>query len=302
MTALGNDSPALSQTQSQLQALAALQKQIGSAMPTMLATMRGDIAAAVAQTQAVVQQGRATAANAGIASAADLASLSATSRAQVTGLIRDMGRFDPYLQFGSAEDEDAYRRREAERRAAIEAEQRKSTPEGDLNAAGGTVGQMADAYAHGAGGSPEFQQRWSELVATTEKLRAAAADNGVPVEAFDRNLREDLRRILKSKGLSDAQIDAHFVNHPDPLDAVKMYVASGDVDNISVSVAQVASRAVPSTTQIVAAENQSGNSLEDVMADLQAAGITMTSDTDSQAPSHGVAISAKAASGGGRNA
>ncbi|MEI9927610.1 MAG: hypothetical protein WDN44_07765 [Sphingomonas sp.] len=74
---------------------------------------------------------------------------------------------------------------------------------------------MADAKAHGASG-PEFDKRWSDLVTATDHLREQVRASGGSTKEFDDHLREDLRRILKSKGLSDTQIDAQFAAHPDP--------------------------------------------------------------------------------------
>ena len=251
----------------QLVALGRLQQQIAVAGPSTLQALRAEIVATVAATQAATQLGRATTDKADAASLADAA---AASRDQVAGVMRDMHKFDPYLQFASAYEETAYRQREAERRAIIAAEQAKGTPTGDLNAAGAAVGQMADAKAHGAGDSPEFQQRWDELVKTTENLRAAARAKGIPTEEFDNHLREDLRRILKSKGLSDAEIDARFAANPDPLDAVKAYVA-GDEDLSEVS--RSARKAIGTDAAVAKDASTDDRTMDDAMAKLRTSGV-----------------------------
>lgn len=218
----GNGGSALAEGQQQLRMLKDLQAQIGTAGQKDLSAMRAAIGAAVTGAQTALQQSR-TAANQ--PDAALLAEVAQTSREQVATLMRDMHRFDPDLRFASADDETAYRQREAARRADTDAQQAKHNPQGDLNAAGGVVGQMADAKAHGAGDNPEFQQRWNELVATTEKLRDEVRRNGGSTAEFDKRLRDDLRGILKSKGLTDVQIDAQFAAHPDPLEAAKAFVS-----------------------------------------------------------------------------
>jgi hypothetical protein len=50
-----------------------------------------------------------------------LVEAASASRQQVTALMQDMHRFDPYLHFASRDDGDAYRNREAERRTYIKA-------------------------------------------------------------------------------------------------------------------------------------------------------------------------------------
>jgi hypothetical protein len=221
----GGDASALT---NQRQSLQQLQKQVGTASLTTLAGLRAEIAGAVATTQTLAEQGRVVATTAGQAAAEALATASANSRAQVTSIIRDMHRFDSHLDFASTEDEAAYRKRETERLAYINGQHAKGTPEGDLNAAGAAIGQMADAKAHGAGDSPEFEGRWNELVTSTQRLRDAARANGVSTDEFDRNLRDDLRGILKSKGLSDTEVASRFAANPDPLEAVKAYVKGDD--------------------------------------------------------------------------
>jgi len=187
----------------QRQSLQQLQKQVGTASLTKLAGLRAEIAGAVAMTQTLAEQGRAIATTAGQAAAEALATASANSRAQVTSIMRDMHRFDAYLDFASTEDEAAYRKHEAERLAYINAQHAKGTAEGNLNAAGATVAQLADAEAHGAGNSPEFKQRRRELVESTIALRNQMQAKGQSTREFDQRLEADLRRIAEAKGHSD---------------------------------------------------------------------------------------------------
>lgn len=257
--------------------LAALLREIASASPAELPSLKLAVASAVANVASVAQQADG---NGSSHSAAELADAMQASQSAVQSAIDYTRGLD--LQFASAEDERAYREREAERSAYIEAQQAKGTPEGSLNAAGAALGQMADAKAHGAGG-PEFDQRWNELVATTERLREAARANGTSTEEFDRRLREDMRRILKSKGLSDAQIDAQFAAHPDPLEAAKDYVADGtDIDTLRRSAERADAIAMPSGTVDLA-------EVRDAIATLQGAGVVPEPGNSDSAPSHGIA-------------
>jgi hypothetical protein len=247
----GADASALT---NQRQSLQQLQKQVGSASFATLAGLRAEIAGAVATTQTLAEQSRAIATTAGHSAAEALATASANSRFAVTSIMRDMHRFDPYLRFESAEDEAAYRKREAERLACINAQHAKGTPEGNLNAAGAAVGQLADAKAHGAGNSPEFE-RWSnELANTTTTLRDAARQSGISTEEFDRNVTADYRRISKAQGLSDAEISARLATH------------DGDA---------LRAMAAPSGSPIAAASvtNPPVDDLADALAAFKAAGI-----------------------------
>ena len=289
MRELGGNSAAISEGLAQLQVLASLQRQIGTASPSALATIRGEIAAVVSQANSAMQQGRTAATAELVTEEADVATLAATSRAQVTAIMRDMHRFDPYLSFASPEDENAYRQREADRLAYIAAEQAKGTPQGDLNAAGGAVGQMVDAAAHGAGNSPEFRERFDELLGNTQRLREQMLREGRDVSEFDRNLREDLRRILRSKGMSDAQIDARFAAHSDPLEAARDLVENaGDLAQIESAANRAAD--APDSARTTAAEAPSVPGLDALMANLQSAGVTMSDAPPSGQPSHGVTV------------
>lgn len=247
----GADASALT---NQRQSLQQLHRQVGTANLTTLAGLRAEITGAVATTQALAEQGRAIATSAGQVAAEALATATANCRAQVTSVMRNMHRFDTYLHFASAEDEAAYRKREAERLAYINAQHAKGTAEGNLNAAGAALGQLADAKTHGAGNSPEFE-RWSnELANTTTTLRDAARQSGISTEEFDRNVTADYRRISKAQGLSDAEINARLATH------------DGDA---------LRAMAAPSGSPIAAASatNPPVDDLADALAAFKAAGI-----------------------------
>jgi hypothetical protein len=161
------------------------------------------------------------------AGAQSLAAVSAATRQEVQTLASDIfGRriFDPYLHFGTAGDEEEFRRREAGRRAYIDAQLARHTPEGELNAGGGMLGYMLDAHAHGAGGSPEFMPRWNALADRLQCQRAAMHAAGQSTGAFDRDLTASVRGFLKAKGLPDAGIDARLAGSASPLDAVRPFL------------------------------------------------------------------------------
>ncbi|KAJ8134275.1 hypothetical protein OY671_012512, partial [Metschnikowia pulcherrima] len=126
--------------------------QIATASAVDLPASKRAVATAVAAATNATQQMQAASSGQSGPSLADASEASRRSVQSASDYTRTLDS-----QFASAEDERAYRQREAERRSYIEAEQAKGTPEGNLNAAGATVGQMADAKAHGAGG-PEFDK------------------------------------------------------------------------------------------------------------------------------------------------
>ncbi len=275
----GADASALT---NQRQSLQQLQKQVGSASPATLAGLRAEIAGAVAMTQTLAEQGRAIATTAGQAAAEALATVSANSRAQVTSIMRDMHRFDAYLHFASAEDEAAYRKHEAERRAEIEAALAKATPESTLKASGLTVGQLLDAKAHGADDSPEFDATFNTAADTWRNQRAAVAGAGISTKEADQALTHDVRRYLAQQGLSTAQIEARLAVSADPLDAAAS-IEKADTKEAAVKPAEVG--AAPS--QPVAQPSE----LDDVMAALKAAGV-LPPPAQPTATTHGLKIAA----------
>jgi hypothetical protein len=270
----------------QMARLASLQASVGTASAADLGALRGEIAAAVAQSQNMAQEAQQqVAASASASAALALADAARASRIATDEAMASLGNIP--LRFTSAEDEAAYLAREKERQLYITEQEGKHTPEGDLNATGAALGQMVDAKEHGAKG-PEFDKHWKELVADAERLRTQMHNSGIQTQKFDDNLRDDLRLIMKSKGLSDAEIDAQFAAHPDPLDAAKGLLTS-DTDlgtfQKAIKAATVSDDARPVAEQSPDIEG----GLVSVMAKLQSAGIKSGQVTDaSQNPEHGL--------------
>jgi hypothetical protein len=258
------------------------------------------VVAAVAATQASIADGQAAVADATAAGSLGLAGSAAAARAEVQSAMATMSHFDPFLRFASPQDEEDYRRREAARSAYIEAELARGTPQGDLNASAGVIGQMVDAKANGAGDSPEFQQRWRDLVATTQRLRDEVRRSGGSTTEFDNRLREDLRRILKAKGLSEAQIDAQFAANPDPLEAAKAFVNDGDVETISAQSARRADSALESgkaETIATTAPVVAPGTLDNAISDLKGFGFAAAEHDPANDPAHGVTLASAASTG-----
>lgn len=208
--------------------LAGLISRIASASAADLPALQRAVATAVAAAANAAQQMQA--ASSGQTGPA-LADALEASRQSVQSALNYTRTLD--LQFASAEEERAYRQHEAERRAYIGAEQAKDTPEGNLNAAGATVGQMADAKAHGAHG-PEFDSHVADLLETTTRLREAIRTSRKSTKEFNDRLRVDLRRVMRGKGMTDAK----FAADPDPLDATKAYLTEKDVVTITANIHQ----------------------------------------------------------------
>lgn len=286
----GGNGAELAASEDGLLDLAALQRRVATADPATLTTLRHEVAATIGTVTTNAQQARA-AASASAASgevARVLAEAGAASRARVTATMAGMRDFDRDLQFRSKDDEDAYRQREAERRAYVEAQQARHTPEGDLNAAGGAVGQMVDASAHGAGENPAFQQRWNELVATTQRLRDEVRRSGGSTQEFDDRLRTDLRGILQRRGLTDAQIDAQFAAHrDDPLAVARVHVAEEDMGTLDCAL-RSADHGARMTTGAAVLQTASELAGTNPMAEFRAAGIVLAQPTNGDAFVHGV--------------
>jgi hypothetical protein len=172
----GGNPAQLSESRSQLALLGSLSLQLGTASGAALTNLRGEVMAVASTANSTAQQTRA-AANAANAMSADIAQLAATSREQVTSIMRGMKDFDPYLHFDSKAEEEAYRKREVERQTYITAQQAKGTPHGDLNAANSAIAQMNDAKAHGADRSPVFADRLSALTNSRDELQAALSSS-----------------------------------------------------------------------------------------------------------------------------
>lgn len=266
----------LAEAEAQRQSLAGLLRRLNAAKPEDLPALRAHIAAASAAGAHLAQQAapatRPT-------EQMELDAARDASRQQVRSHLRDMHRFDPYLQFASAEDEEAYRRREAERRAYIEQQHARGTPQGDLNAAGAAVNQMVDAQAHGADRSPEFRQRFDELVDTTAQLRERSRSLGYATTEFDDRLRDGLRDAMRQRGLSEAESEARLALHPgDPLQAVRDHMRNA---------AAAPHAAISPPVQTV----------EQAMAEFRAAGIVTAERASGEPPAHGLAANERPAPG-----
>lgn len=294
----GGDGALLAQNETDLAALAQMRTEIGRAGPTALAAMHGVVTTAVAKAQSSADQARTATATAQTIKAQELAAVAAESREQVSAMLRDMRHFDGGLRFALPNEEEEYRQREAERRAYIEAEHAKHTPQGDLNAAGGTLCQLIDTKAHSPGATPELDKRLGELMATTEKLRESAKANGVSTEEFDRRLRDDLRHIMKSKGISDAEINARFAATHDPMEAAKAYIRNeNDLQQLRQTAREAAqwAQSEPSTPIIAAQPATTHHAIGSVIAKLQMTGITEAIPHGTAHFDHGVAANEKPA-------
>jgi septum formation topological specificity factor MinE len=263
---------------SQLQALGDLQRQIAGAGPAALTSLRGEITNVVTASRQILQQGRA-ASNAESVEAT-LAAASARTRATVERIAGDLFErriFDPYLHFASEEEERAYRAREAERRAYIDAQLARGTPEGNLNASAATVGQVLDAGANGADRSPEFERTKQDAFTAYRDQRTAMVAAGRSTTEADRQVAGEVRRVLQARGLSDTEIDARLAASADPLDAL---------DTGSAAPQREASVVAPTGTA-----PKQASELDDVAAALRAAGVVPPPATTR--PGHGLTANAQ---------
>ena len=226
------------------------------------------------------------------AAARTVAATAAETRNETQAVARDVFDrkiFEPYLHFSSKEDEAEYRRREAEAKRYIDAQLAKHTPEGDLNAGGGTLGQMLDANVHGAGNSPDFMPRWNALAEKVQHQRAAMHAAGQKTEEFDRNLNVAARRFLKAKGLSEAQIDAKLAGGKDPLEVVKPYLGNDQASRDLEQVANpVAATDIPHVTMAAASDKVGSAKIDTIGAGLKAAGVQMAADAPADNIDHGL--------------
>ncbi|HEV7233753.1 MAG TPA: hypothetical protein VGN36_05865, partial [Sphingorhabdus sp.] len=171
MTEIAGNAAAMCDGKAQLQLLAALQRQIGTASPAALAGLRSEIIATVNAAQAVAQHSRAAAND----DRPDRAMTAADARQAIAHIGRDIFShrlLNPYLRFASPEDEEAYRKREEQNRKAYELELAKGTPEGNRRAAEILNRQLIDAQAHGADASPDF----ADLLTRAQIAQAALDD------------------------------------------------------------------------------------------------------------------------------
>ncbi len=97
---------------------------------------------------------------------AALQQASEAARGSVTDFMHayyDEHKFDAYLEFASTQDRDEYRRREEERKRAIDTAMAEHTPEGNLQANKLAIEQLKDAGAHGADRSRDYQPTLEKL-------------------------------------------------------------------------------------------------------------------------------------------
>lgn len=176
--AQASGSNALIAAQSQHQAILALKSQLASASPSDLPALHAQIASAIAEASTTVEAARSG--NNG-AVAREVALTTAQLRGSIRDIMDGMRDFDPYLQFGSVEEAEAYREREQARQAYIEAELAKGTAEGEYNAAAATKAQLKDAGAHGADQHPDFDQYMRRIDDTVERAERAAIEAGASI-------------------------------------------------------------------------------------------------------------------------
>ena len=133
----GGDAATLATAKSQLASLGDLRQQISTASIATLAAMRSEVAGVAAAAQASAQQTRDAATSAATTAVTDLAAKREAARQTIQSVTHDIFKrkiFDPYLQFASPGDEEAYRKRERENEAAIQRELARGTDKGNLRA------------------------------------------------------------------------------------------------------------------------------------------------------------------------
>lgn len=180
----GADSAALT---NQNQALQHLQRTVGSANLGSLLALRGEVAAAASSATNLANQAISSAASA----AAAQANLSPAERARtsIEALNRDLFEnrmLDPYLRFASPEDEEAYRKRERERKEEIDRAMALGTPEGLRRANELLRDQLRDAGVHGEDRSPDYagmMQRSDEAFADLQPPHQATEQAAPQSEA-----------------------------------------------------------------------------------------------------------------------
>jgi hypothetical protein len=169
----GGDTASVALAEAQLQVLAGLQRRVDQARGADLVSIRGEVLAISAAAQLAAQQARSSSA---MSAAASIQDASERARKTVLGLVDDYYEkkiLDPYLRFSSPEDEVEYRKREAERKAAIDKALAEGTPQGTLRAAQLMEDQLRDAGAHGADQSPDYSPMLQSVEADRKALAAA---------------------------------------------------------------------------------------------------------------------------------
>jgi hypothetical protein len=241
---------------------------------------------------------------------AEVKAASAETRTEVQALSHDLFDrkiFEPYLHFSSPEDEAEFRRHEEEAKRYIAEQLARRTPEGDLNASGGTLGYMLDANVHGAADSPDFLARWNALAVKAERQRAAMRAAGQSTDEYDHRLGESVRRFLKARGLSDAEIEKRLAGHANPLEVVKPFLRPDHAGRALEEKAQLlrhVEQAAPQPLARVEASDAAAPApapptviLDSISAKLKSAGVKMT-ETAETVPAHGLAIAKPASKPG----
>lgn len=208
LMAQAGGSDALIAAQSQHQVILALKSQLASANPSDLPALQAQIASVIAEASSTIETARSGSTG---AVAREVALTTAQLRSSIRDVMGGMKDFDPYLQFGSAEEEEAYREREQARQAYIEAELAKGTPEGDYNAAAATRAQLLDAQTYGAGDHPDFDERMASLNNALRQTKRIAAEAGVSTSEGDAILRGEepyLHQSAPRRGVA-ADIEEH---------------------------------------------------------------------------------------------
>lgn len=227
-TLIASDIPAVAACKAQLRDIVALKQGVANASPAALTALSSQIAAVAASAASSAQSAVAQGSSGG-AQMSQLLTAQGASRQAVNAAMDGMKDLDPYLKFTSAEDERAYRERERERRAAIEREQSKGTPEGELAASQLALAQMNDAKDHGAGDSLEFQRLFDGVATTNAALksevRSAAKEQQVqsepaqsrPAVPATSSELADTMAALKAAGVrpSAATTEGHGLNAAD---------------------------------------------------------------------------------------
>ncbi len=199
----GGDGSALAHAKLQLSTLSRLQRRIGDASAGNLSALRGEVMATVAATQALAQQANVAGTQTYSTAQVALQRASEGARVSVTSFMHgyyDRHEFDRYLTFASDEDKDEYRKREQDRKKAIDAAMAEHTPEGNLRANRLSIEQLKDAGAHGADQSSKFKPLLEGLEADGSKLsmQIDATKSTAPVRTQARTT------VAEDKALADA--------------------------------------------------------------------------------------------------
>jgi hypothetical protein len=174
--------------------------------------MRGEVAATAAGATALAQHLSNSAGNE--ANTHQLAAHAKEARATIEKLGNALFKervLDPYLQFASAEDEEAYRKRERERQKEIDRATALGTPEGLRLATQIMREQVDDAKAHGADRSPDMpaiEQQLQQAEASLERVSPVAQEvipsietDASPEAGHGSNELEDVMAALKAAGV-----------------------------------------------------------------------------------------------------